>query len=102
MVQQTIHKKIEFDGEKNQEAKELVDEIKQISRKNKNKKFVCFHSNGTQYNFNKFRDIKQLGNNIFNSQISTEPAKDEQNEMKEEMAKLENYNPINVQKTNSK
>ena len=34
--------KIEFDSERNQEAKELVDEVKEISRKNKNKKFACF------------------------------------------------------------
>ena len=57
MVQQT-NKKIEFDYEKNQEAKEIVDEISKISRENKYKKFVCFHSNGTPYDFNKFRDIK--------------------------------------------
>ena len=94
--------KLEFDCEKNQEAKEVVDEGKEISRKNKNKKFVCFHSNGTRYDFNKFRDIKQLGNDIFNGQISIEQANDEQDEMKEEMAKLENYNPINVQKINTK
>ena len=95
-------RKIEFDSEKNQEAKQLADEVKEISRKHKSKKLVCFHSNGTPYNFNKFRDIKQLGNDIFNGQISIEQANDEQDEMKEELAKLENYNPINVQKINSK
>ena len=88
--------KIEFDSEKNQKAKE------EISRKHKNKKFVCFHSNGTPYNFNKLTDVKQLGNYICNGQISIEQANDEQDEMKEEMAKLENSNPINVQKINSK
>ena len=88
--------KIEFDSEKNQKAKE------EINRKNKNKKFVCFHSNGTPYNFNKLTGTKQLGNYICNGQISIEQANDEQDEMKEEMAKLENYNPINVQKINSK
>ena len=56
--------KVEFDSEKNQEAKELADEVKQISRKNQYKKFVCFHSNRTPYNFNRFRGIKQLGNDI--------------------------------------
>ena len=50
--------KIEFDSEKNQEAKELVDEVKEISSTKKKKKFVHFHSNGTAFNFNKFRDIK--------------------------------------------
>ena len=102
MVQQTIRKKTEFDSAENQKAKELVDEVKEINRKNKNKKFVCIHSNGTSYNFNKFRDIKQLGNDLSNGQISIKQANDEQDETKEEMAKLENYNPINVQKINSK
>ena len=37
-------RKIEFDNEKNQEAKELVDEVSKKSRENKYKKFVCFHS----------------------------------------------------------
>ena len=86
---------IEFDIEKNQEAKELVDEIKEISRNNKNKTFACFHSNGTLYNFNKFRDIKQLGNDIVNGHISIKHTKDEQDEMKEKIAKLENCNPTN-------
>ena len=101
-MQQTIRKKTEFDSAENQKAKELVDEVKEINRKNKNKKFVCIHSNGTPYNFNKFRDIKQLGNDLSNGQISIKQANDEQDETKEEMAKLENYNPINVQKINSK
>ena len=35
--------KIEFDNEKNQKAKELVDEVNKIRRENKYKKFVCFH-----------------------------------------------------------
>ena len=90
--------KTEFVSEKNQEAKELLNEVKEISRKNENKKFVCFPSNGTLYNFNKFRDIKQPGNDIFNGQISIKQAKDEQNEMMEEITKLQNYNPTNKQK----
>ena len=77
--------KIEFGNEKNQEAKELADEVKEISLKNKNKKFVCLHSNGTPYNFNKFRDIKQLGSDIFNGYIAIKQVNDEQDEMKEEI-----------------
>ena len=80
--------KIEFDNEKNQEAKELVDEVDKISRENKYKKFMCFHSNGTPYNFNKFRDMKKFGNDIFNGRVSIKQPKDEQDEMKEDMAKI--------------
>ena len=71
-------------------------------QRNKYKKFVCFHSNGTPYDFNNFRDIKQLGNYIFNGLISIKDAKDEQDKMKEEMAKLENYNPINKKKVDTR
>ena len=94
--------KIKFDNEKNQEAKEIVDEVNKISRENKYKKFVYFHSNGTPYNFSKFRDIKQLGNDIFNGHISIKQAKDEQDEMKNEIKKMKNYNPTNEQKIKSK
>ena len=84
---------IEIDSEKNQEAKELVDEVKEISRKNKHKKSLCFHSNGILYDFNKFRDIKQLGNDIFNGCLPIKQANDEKDDMKEEITKLEDYNP---------
>ena len=94
--------KIEFYNEKNQEAKELFEEVNKISREDKYKKFVRFHSNGTPYDFNKFRNIKLLGNDMFNDHISIKQAKDEQDEMKEEITKLENYNPTNEQKTKSK
>ena len=94
--------KIEFDSEKNQEAKELVHEVKEISRKNKYKKIVCSHSNATPYDFNKFRDIKQLGNDIFNGYIPIQQANDEQDEMKEEITKLEDYNLTSEKKIKSK
>ena len=42
---------------KNQEAKDLLDKVKEISRKNENKRFVCFRSNGTPYNFNSLEMI---------------------------------------------
>ena len=44
----------------------------------------------------------QLRNDMFNGHISIKQANDEQDEMKEEMAKLENYNPTNTQKIKSK
>ena len=59
-------------------------------------------SYGTPYDFNVFKDIKQLQNDMFNGHISIKQANDEQDEMKEEMAKLENYNPTNTQKIKSK
>ena len=94
--------KPEFGNKNNQEARKLVDEIKRTNRENKNKKLVCFHSNGTPYDFIKFRDINQFANDILYSHTSIKQAKDEQDEMKEEMTKLKNYNPTNEKKTKSK
>ena len=82
--------KIEFEFKKYQKAKELVDEVNKMSRENEYQKFVCFHSNGTLNDFNKFRDIKQFENDMFNGHISIKQAKDEHDEMKEETTKLEN------------
>ena len=42
-----------------------------------------------EHHLNKFKDIKQLGNDMFNGHISIKQANDEQDEMKE-TKKLEN------------
>ena len=49
----------------------MVDVVTKISRENKYKKFVCFHSNRTPYDFNRLRDIKHLGNDIFNGHMGS-------------------------------
>ena len=87
--------KIEFSNEKNQEANKT--HVEKISGKHKNKKYICLHPNGTSYDFNKFRNIKKLGNDILHDSISIKQANEE---MKDEMAKLKNYNPTNEQRVN--
>ena len=57
--------------------------------------------NGTLYDFNRFRDLKQLRNDIFDSHISIKQPKDEQDEMKEEITKLEDYSPTNKKKVDN-
>ena len=94
-------KEIEFNNKKNQEAKEIVDDVNKIIRENKYKKFACSHSNETLYNFNTFSDIKQLGNDIFNGNVSIKEVKDDQDEMKKEIIGLESYNPIKEQRIKS-
>ena len=54
------------------------------------------------YDFNKFRDIKQPGNDIFNGYISIKQANDEQDEMKEEIIKLEDYNSTSEKRIKSR
>ena len=94
--------RIEFGNKNNQKVRKLVDKIKRKNKENKNKNFVGVHSNGTPYSFIKFMDINQSRNDILYGRISIKQAKDEQDEMKEKMTKLENYNPTNKQKINSK
>ena len=54
------------------------------------------------YDFNKFRNIKQLGNDIFNGYISIKQAYYEQDEMKEEIIKLEDYNSTSEKRIKSR
>ena len=54
------------------------------------------------YDFNKFRDIKQFGNDIFNGYISIKQANDEQDGMKEEIIKLEDYNSTSEKRIKSR
>ena len=63
---------------------------------------MCFNSNGTVYDFNKFSDIKKLGNYIFYGNISIKEVKEEQDEMEKKILDLEGYNPINEQKIKSR
>ena len=41
---------------KNKTAVDLVNKIRKAIRENRNEKFVCTHCNGTQYDFNQYRD----------------------------------------------
>ena len=63
---------------------------------------MCFHSDGTVHDFNEFKDIKQLGSDIFYVNISIKEVKDEQDEMKKEIIDLESYNPINEKRIKSR
>ena len=45
-------KKIAYYSVKNKTAIDLVNKTRTVIRENRNKNFVCTHSNGTQYDFN--------------------------------------------------
>ena len=63
-------KKIEIHSLLNPEAKNLIDEIKKKIEGNENKKFLCTHSNGKEYNFYKIANLDLFGNKIYSGQIS--------------------------------
>ena len=76
----------------------MITRINKIIKSNKNKSFLCIHSDGTQYDFNQYRDLNQYGSEIYNGKISIEDAKDEQYEMKILINKLKMYNPTSLKK----
>ena len=53
--------RIRFSNEEDKKAVELVGKIDKIIQLNRNKSFVCTHSNRTKYDFNEYRDINQYG-----------------------------------------
>ena len=69
-----------YDG-KNKTAVDFVNEINKKIRTNKNKNFVFISTNGTQYDFNQYRDLNQFGNDIYSDEISLDEARDEQYNM---------------------
>ena len=49
-------KKIKIVSE-NPQSVDLLKKVKKMAKENKNKKFVCIHSDGREYDFNEFRDL---------------------------------------------
>ena len=72
-----------------------MNKIKKVIRDNRNKNFVCTHSNGTQYDFNQYRDLNQFGNDICNCELSINDARNEQDNMAILINKLKHYGPTN-------
>ena len=91
-------KRIGYYNVKKKTAVDLVNKIRKAIRENRNKNFVCTHSNGTQYDFNQYIDLNQFGNEIFSDEISIEDARNEQDNMKILINKLKNYGPSNPKK----
>ena len=90
-------KKLEFPDEKQQEINKLVDELRQINKKLENDKkdgnLLCVHTNGREYNYNKFTLLEQFYYDILSGKVTIRQTKDEQNEINKEISDLEKYNP---------
>ena len=79
-------------------ARHNIFKINKVIRENKNKSLVCTHSNGTQYDFNRYRDVNQFGNDLYNGELSIDDARNEQYEMQILINKLERYDARNKRK----
>ena len=91
-------KRIGFHDKEKKQAVELVNKINRVIRENKNKSLVCTHSNGTQYDFNKYRDVNQFGNDLYNGELLIDDARNEQYEMQILINKLKSYDTRNKRK----
>ena len=70
-------KKLEIESVLNLQVKQLIDEINKENKDKENKKFLCPHSNGKEYNFYTFANLNLFGNKIFNGKTSIEDALEE-------------------------
>ena len=59
---------------------------------------LCTPSNGTQYDFNQYRDINQFGRRIFSGKLLIKDAEIEQYEIKILINKLNSYGATNKKK----
>ena len=67
-------------------------------KENRNKKFVCTHSNRTQYDFTQYRDINQFGKDIYSDELSIEDPKNQQYDMEILINKVKGYGATNPKK----
>ena len=66
------------------------------------KKFVCVKTDGTIFNFNKFKNSLDLASNIYRNRKLLKDAENKQSEIKILLNKLRNYNPTKLKKIKAK
>ena len=62
-------RKLEIQSSLNSEAKRLVDEINKKIKDNEDKKILCIHSNGKEFNFYKFANLTLFGNKFLMAKL---------------------------------
>ena len=65
-------------------------------------KFVCVKSDGTIFNFSKFKTSLDLASNIYRNKKLLEDAENKQSEIKILLNKLRKYNPTKLKKIKAK
>ena len=83
-------------------AKELYERIKKGKKDIDPEKIVCVKSDGTIFNFNKFKVSLDLASNIYRDKSSLKDAKNEQNKIRILLNKLRKYNPTKPKKIKAK
>ena len=83
-------------------TKELFQKIKKEKTDFDPQKFVCVKTDGTIFNFNKFKISLDLASNIYRTKSLLKDAENEQNEIKILLNKLRKYNPTKLKKIKAK
>ena len=82
-------------------GKELYEKIKKEKNDIDPEKFVCVKTDGTIFNFNKFKNSLDLASNIYRDKNLLKDAENKQHEIKILLNKLRNYNPTKPKKGKS-
>ena len=83
-------------------TKELYEEIKKEKNDTDPEKFVCVKTDGTIFNFNKFKNSLDLASNIYRDKNLLKDMSNEQYDIKILLNKLRNYNPTKPKKIKPK
>ena len=83
-------------------AKKLFEEIEKQRNDIDPEKFVCVKTDGTIFNFNKFKNSLDLTSDIYRNQSLFKNAENKQNELRILLNDLKNYNPTSQKKVRAK
>ena len=95
-------KSISYFSQLSTKAKELFEKIKKEKNDIDPEKFVCVKTDGTIFNFNKFKNSIDLASNIYRDKKLLKDAENEQHNIKILLNKLRNYNPTKPKKIEAK
>ena len=95
-------KSISYFSQLSTKAKELFEKIKKEKNDIDPEKFVCVKTDGTIFNFNKFKNLIDLASNIYRNKNLLKDAENKQHDINILLNKLRNYNPTKPNKIKSK
>ena len=95
-------KSISYFSQLSTKAKELFEKIKKEKNDIDPEKFVCVKTDGTIFNFNKFKNSIDLASNIYRNKNLLKDAEKKRYEIKILLNKLRSYNPTKSNKVKAK
>ena len=92
-------KSVSYFSQLSRKAKELFEKIKKEKNDIDFEKLFCVKTDGTIFNFNKFKNSLDLASDIYRNKSLLKNAEDKQNEIKILLNKLRKYSPTNLKKS---